>query len=327
MTRASGFSVVVTSYNYREFIGDALDSALGQTHPPEEIIVVDDGSTDGTGDHLRARYGADARVRLIEQANAGQLAAFITGTRAAQAGIVAYLDADDVWEPTYLERVAAVYAQRPVDYVYTNMRFFGERDGTYLDEHESRDLGLSILLGSYRPAWQSSATSAISLKREFARRVFDLPDSFLAQWRSRADDFLAFGSNILGARKFYLAEPLVRYRAHGANVWLNRELGPDVKLRHWLAIEGMLSWYRTRMGMDAALRGEHLRMAKHEFRTKQRPTRKELRVYVELLWQSSLSWRQKVEHEVSLHRHYWRTRGKTPVSQPLPPALDECPVK
>jgi glycosyltransferase involved in cell wall biosynthesis len=53
------FAVVITSYNYRDFVGTAIDSALAQTRAPMLVIVVGDGSTDGTPTHLRERYGND----------------------------------------------------------------------------------------------------------------------------------------------------------------------------------------------------------------------------------------------------------------------------
>ena len=73
------FSVIVTCYNYRDFVEEAVDSALAQTRAAAQVIVVDDGSTDGSSELLRARYGDDPRVTLLFGENGGQLAAFQRG--------------------------------------------------------------------------------------------------------------------------------------------------------------------------------------------------------------------------------------------------------
>lgn len=96
-------SVVVPAYNCARFLREAIDSALVQTLPPIEVIVVDDGSSDETP-ALLAGYGS--RIRAIRQANAGVAAARNRGVREATGDAVAFLDADDAWLPEKLERQA-----------------------------------------------------------------------------------------------------------------------------------------------------------------------------------------------------------------------------
>ncbi|HEY2324319.1 MAG TPA: glycosyltransferase family A protein, partial [Thermoanaerobaculia bacterium] len=93
-------SVVIPSYNYARYLGEAIDSALAQTLPPLEVIVVDDGSTDETSEVL-ATY-AD-RIRVLRQKNSGVAVARNSGIAAAHGEYVAFLDADDIWLPRKLE--------------------------------------------------------------------------------------------------------------------------------------------------------------------------------------------------------------------------------
>ncbi|HUW84347.1 MAG TPA: glycosyltransferase family A protein [Phycisphaerae bacterium] len=93
-------AVVLCIYNVRRWLTEAIDSILSQTLPDFRLIVVDDGSTDGSGDLVRAY--SDARIELIRQANLGHDAARNTGTLAADTEFVAYMDADDVSETTRL---------------------------------------------------------------------------------------------------------------------------------------------------------------------------------------------------------------------------------
>ena len=84
------FSVIVTCYNYRDFVEEAVDSALAQTRAAAQVIVVDDGSTDGSSELLRARYGDDPRVTLLFGENGGQLAAFQRGAAVASGDVLCF---------------------------------------------------------------------------------------------------------------------------------------------------------------------------------------------------------------------------------------------
>ena len=94
-------SVVIPAYNATATIAAAIESALAQTRPPDEIVVVDDGSKDDTSAVVE-RFGPV--VRLVRQANAGCGQARNTGAREARGTWLAFLDADDLWLPTKLER-------------------------------------------------------------------------------------------------------------------------------------------------------------------------------------------------------------------------------
>ena len=93
-------SVIIPTHNYARFLGEAIDSALAQTLPPLEVIVVDDGSTDATPAVLAA-YGD--RIRMIRQKNSGVAVARNAGIAAARGEYLAFLDSDDAWYPRKLE--------------------------------------------------------------------------------------------------------------------------------------------------------------------------------------------------------------------------------
>ena len=112
-------SVVIPAYNSGVLLQQTLDSALNQTLAPLEIIVVDDGSTDGTPDWIAANYGD--RVTLIEQRNGGVARARNAGWRASSGAWIAFLDHDDVWYPEKLERLTNA-ATPDVGVVYCRWR-------------------------------------------------------------------------------------------------------------------------------------------------------------------------------------------------------------
>ena len=104
----TGGSVVIPAFNYARYLPEAIASVLAQTFTALELIVVDDGSTDGTADAC-AQY-TDPRFRYVRQENAGLSAARNTGILQARHSYIAFLDADDRWEPGFLEAVTNKFA-------------------------------------------------------------------------------------------------------------------------------------------------------------------------------------------------------------------------
>jgi glycosyltransferase involved in cell wall biosynthesis len=113
-------SVVIPAYNAARFLPLCLPSVFAQTYKPEEVIVVDDGSTDNT-----AEVAAELGARVIRRENGGISAARNTGIQNASCEWIALLDADDSWAPEKLERQAACI-QPDTILVYTGVRFFDD---------------------------------------------------------------------------------------------------------------------------------------------------------------------------------------------------------
>lgn len=112
MKTAPLVSVVIATYNYGEYLAGAIESALGQTLTDIEVIVVDDGSTDDTLQVLD-RYRDDRRVRVVQLDHSGQPAAKNAGIRQCRGEFVAFLDADDLWLPTKLEKQISLFRGDP----------------------------------------------------------------------------------------------------------------------------------------------------------------------------------------------------------------------
>jgi glycosyltransferase involved in cell wall biosynthesis len=115
MSRPS-VSVIIPTYNRRELVQMAIDSVLGQTYQDFELIVVDDGSSDGT-DQALAKYGN--RIEYLYQENAGESAARQRGVEHAQGDLLAFLDSDDVWLPEKLNKQLNAFLTYPdIGYAY-----------------------------------------------------------------------------------------------------------------------------------------------------------------------------------------------------------------
>lgn len=115
-------SVVVPTFNRAHCLSRAVDSALDQTYPDLEVIVVDDGSTDNTPDLMGDRYGGAGPVRYVYQPNRGVAAARNTGLQASRGQFIAFLDSDDIWHPWKLELQVECMRRLPeVGMLWTDM--------------------------------------------------------------------------------------------------------------------------------------------------------------------------------------------------------------
>lgn len=301
------FAVVVTSYNYRDYVIEAVESALAQNRRPVQVIVVDDGSTDGSDVLLQDRYANDPRVALVCTRNGGQLAAFQAGMARVDADVVCFLDSDDRWKPDYLERIGAFYdARADVDFVFTDMRTFGQRNDMIRFHEREVDLGYTAISTYALTVWYGVPTSAISMRVDWARKTVDLPEAFRAVWRTSPDNCLVYGASVLGAHKYYLPTGSVDYRIHGNNAWsANRSARQAYK--NLLHTRALIAHYAAVAGIDDASCG--IEMCKLEYRTKPNPPWSETRRYVRLVMVRRVwpPWR-KWERAFSVFARGWRSR-------------------
>lgn len=202
--RGSLVSCIVPVFNGEQFLGEALDSILAQTHPSLEIIAVDDGSTDGTAAVLAAY--AD-RVRSIRQENAGGAAARNRGLDEARGEFIAFLDADDIWHPHKLAlQLGQLNARPALDVSLTHIQNFWMPE-LASEEAAFRDHRRGQPLPGYTPVTMLAR-----------RHMFERVGRFDARLRQAGsmDWFLrAFEA---GAVIQVLPEVLVYRRLHASNI-------------------------------------------------------------------------------------------------------------
>lgn len=122
-------TAIVPAYNADRYISGAIESVLGQTYKNIDLIVIDDGSTDRTGEVVQ-RYGS--RVRYIRQDNGGPSKARNTGIRAADSELIAFLDADDIWLPEKIQAQVDLLEDNPdLGLVFCDAEFMDEKGRSY----------------------------------------------------------------------------------------------------------------------------------------------------------------------------------------------------
>jgi glycosyltransferase involved in cell wall biosynthesis len=195
-------SVVIPVYNCERYLAEAIESVLAQTYRPIEIIVVDDGSTDGSA-QVAKRF-TDS-VRYCFQANSGTSAARNRGASLASGTFFAFLDADDLWVVDKLTRQMAVFGDDPgLDVVFGHVQQFCSPE---LDEHIKKTL--------YCPAeaMPGYLPGAMLIKRDAFLRV----GPFETDWQ--AAEALAWYSRVVekGLRSLMLSDVVLRRRLHISN--------------------------------------------------------------------------------------------------------------
>ena len=208
------FSVVIAAYQAAGTVGEAVSSALGQTRPPLEVVVCDDGSTDDLTGAL-APFG-DA-VTLIRQANGGEASAKNAAARAASGDFVVILDADDTFMPERLERLAELAARRPELDVLTTDAWL-EVDGRRMRR-------------CYGPGWTFAEDDQRHeiLRRNFVfglaavrrSRLLEL-GGFDEALRRTTDWDLWIRMLLRGSAVGAVLEPLATYRVHRASLSADR---------------------------------------------------------------------------------------------------------
>src|SRR5947209_7638075 len=169
-------SIIITSYNYGRYLRQCIDSALAQTYPNREVIVIDDGSSDDSPDVIRS-YGD--RVHAILKPNEGPASSWNLGFANSRGEFVLFLDSDDVLLPTAVERALPLFDAAQVVRVQWPLfqidaegrRTGGFIPGTELHEGDLRD----ALLRNGPASYMSAPTSGNLWRRSFLDRVLPVP--------------------------------------------------------------------------------------------------------------------------------------------------------
>ncbi len=117
-------SIIMAAYNGQKYIADSIRSVIAQTFQDWELIVVDDGSVDGTAEIVRRLQSSDCRIHFIYQSNGKQAKARNTGIRHSSGEFIAFLDQDDMWVDNKLEKQVEVLSATDVDVVFSDGFYF-----------------------------------------------------------------------------------------------------------------------------------------------------------------------------------------------------------
>ena len=227
-------SVVIPAYNAAQWIGETLESVLGQSAEPDEVIVVDDGSTDDTH---KIATGYVPRIRIVSQENRGAAGAWNRGFREARSDFVAKCPADDLWEPLKLEWQREAIVENPTaDLLFGGAQDFGVVEGDLPAPPGSGLLDNSKLLPVLYEDNCFAAPTAV-MRRSLHTRLNGFREDLSGSedydfWLRALEDDAVF---------FYDPRLLTRLRKHGDNLSLQAlriwRLNHQIHQRHAKAID------------------------------------------------------------------------------------------
>lgn len=217
-------SVLISSHNYERYLSSAIESALGQTHPEVEVIVVDDGSTDGSAATM-AGYESD--IVGVSKPRGGQASALNEAFVRSRGDIISLLDADDVFVPDKAARVVKAARDSPDACLIHHQMQITDASGTPMH----RPFPRHVFSGDLRErvsrtgGWYDRApSSGLSFRRHYLTKLFPLPTEPMTvrvPWgrqevELKPDTFLAAPAAFVGPVAG-IDLPLTRYRLHTAN--------------------------------------------------------------------------------------------------------------
>jgi glycosyltransferase involved in cell wall biosynthesis len=209
---------LVNNYNYGRFIAKAISSAIEQTYENCEIIVVDDGSTDNSRDVISS-FGN--RVSSVLKSNGGQSSAFNQGYARSRGDLICFLDSDDVFLPTKVERIVQCLEDRLYGWCFHHLQWtdielkpiptpsIPYRTGGY-------DLRAELLTGEC--PFSPPATSGLAFTKRLLDRLMPMPEAI----KITSDNYLKFSSIAIGPG-YFLNEQLALQRLHGANAYTGKK--------------------------------------------------------------------------------------------------------
>jgi glycosyltransferase involved in cell wall biosynthesis len=224
-------SVLISNYNYDEYISQAIESVLSQTYQNFEIVICDDGSTDNSTQIITEYCRRDSRIHLITKENGGQASGFNMAFASSTGELFCFLDSDDLFHPDKLACMVEAHQNTP------NAGFGVHRVQRVNKRRRSQGVWPS---GSRLPeGWQGERmlkeggslaymppTSGLSLHRTVAERIFPLPESF----RVCADQVIIRFAPLLTS-VLRRQEVLTEYRLHGANSYERSRVTAESILR------------------------------------------------------------------------------------------------
>lgn len=245
MSTTPYISVLINNYNYGRYLSEAIESVLAQTYQNYELIIVDDGSTDNSREVIHYYYKKYPEVIIpVYKENGGQGSAFNAGFKSSKGNIICFLDSDDFWFNSKLEKIVSLHEKFEI--VQHNLEY---RDTSYKIFSNSHDR--QYLLKKYGSYYSHAPTSALSFSRSVLDKVFPIPEQGL---RICADLYVLCNA-LFYTQICSINECLGHYRIHNFNGFQNNKINQDKKnqliqeiielLNEKLIIEGNLPIPRT----------------------------------------------------------------------------------
>ena len=298
-------TTIINSYNYEGYIEETLQSVFNQTVVPDEIIVVDDGSTDASCSVIQKYVDKYPDLKFIKKTNGGQLSAFNAAAQHVTGDLIFFIDSDDIWCSGYIEKIVEIYKTKHTDFVFCSFKEFGSSNEIVKKYDFDVDFCFSVALTAFRKKYIGGPTSTLSIRKNAFDRIF--PVMMEEDWRTCADLPLVFGASLAGARKYYCALPLVLYRLHEKNAHKDHFNNQDYSYRLGYNREKLTNYFLNKFNLQE---NTCANLVKREISMKELFLDKEMFVgYMRIVYEQNKPAYWKIQNYLKIIKKYIKIRG------------------
>lgn len=282
-------TAIIDCYNSKNFLEEAIKSVLTQTRQPDEFLIVDDGSTDGSADHARELIQGVGWARVIEKENGGQLSCLSEGVTHATGDILAFLDGDDFWMEHHLASAEEQFKKNTkLSLYFADFTSVGEEHSYQL--YDCGAIGQTQVVTAVGGAYVGGLNSALVASAASLKPYLPLPREIERDWVVNGDNIIIWLSSLHGGQKYAEAKPGMNYRIHSNNNFKKLSAYP-AKIHRKAATERFFEYCRR----EFFIPDDFAKLLPHEYRAHP--------VKVKQLKKEYLSALKKSSH----HLGFWKT--------------------
>jgi glycosyltransferase involved in cell wall biosynthesis len=236
--------LVINNFNYAAYLRECIESALNQTLRLDQIIIIDDGSTDRSREIIAEYAHADHRITPVFKVNGGQLSCFnAAAAYIEEEDLVFLLDSDDIYPLDYVENV--LQSVPAIDVAFCDVvEFHHDHSAPISTAVINKKNAVTIPQSSHvtraTRCWIGSQTSAMIISGSRYRQMFPCP--LESDWTTRADDVIVYTSSLFGAEKLYIQSLGIAYRVHGNNSFYGKPQPRTAQMSRNLKLERLFCW-------------------------------------------------------------------------------------
>ncbi|NTU49924.1 MAG: glycosyltransferase family 2 protein, partial [Desulfobulbaceae bacterium] len=219
--------------------------------------------------------------------------------------ILCFLDPDDRYERHYFRKIVEVYREKSyVDFIYVGYKDVGERNQVVLNFDKDREIGVTSIMTAVTGKHFWSLTSTISMRKPLAKKLLTLPPHYDWDFTARADTAIEIAATVIGAYRYFIAEPLMLRMVHDTNFTHTMGAVPVIEHRYWEGFRRVRYFFIKEYSIST----DDAWMLKREFKRLSVKDTKVLNQYIFAIKKMKTSYLKKMRAKISIYKYYYRRK-------------------